>query len=190
MTKRTILLPFVLIPSLILLGLAVASYSSPSAPDSELASLAAYRQWTLVNPTPQLMEPLSALSCALIPGRQEPSPHLHKYISVFVNPVGREQMMTKQTPEFPVGSMIVKEKLATADSTAPELLTAMIKRAPGYNPEGGDWEYLVLDGTAAKIVERGKLTRCSECHRPYEHSDFVTRTYFPATLRDKLNRDR
>jgi hypothetical protein len=92
-------------------------------------------------------------------GRQEPSPHLHKYISVFVNPVGREQMMTKQTPEFPVGSMIVKEKLATADSTTPELLTAMIKRAPGYNPEGGDWEYLVLDGTASKIVERGKLIR-------------------------------
>ena len=186
MTKRTILLTFVLIPSLILLGLAVVSYSSPSAPDSDLGSLAAYRQWTLVNPTPQLMEPLAAISCALIPGRQEPSPHLHKYISVFVNPVGREQMMTKQTPEFPVGSMIVKEKLATADSTTPELLTAMIKRAPGYNPEGGDWEYLVLDGTASKIVERGKLTQCSECHRPYEHSDFVTRTYFPATLRDKL----
>jgi hypothetical protein len=105
---------------------------------------------------------------------------------VFVNPVGREQMMTKTTPEFPIGSMIVKEKLGTADSTTPEVLTAMIKRGPGYNPDGGDWEYLVLDGTASKIVERGKLARCSECHRPYEHSDYVTRTYFPQTLRDKL----
>jgi hypothetical protein len=71
-------------------------------------------------------------------------------MSVFVNPVGREEMMTKQSPKFPIGSMIVKEKLGSPDSTKPEVLTAMIKRAPGYNPESGDWEYLVLDGAASK----------------------------------------
>lgn len=174
--KRKIFNVFLFIPALAMLGCAAASYSSPSAPKSDLASLAKYRQWTLVNPTPQLMEPLPAISCSMIPGRQEPSPHLHKYISVFVNPLGREEMMTKRSPKFPVGSMIVKEKLGSLDSTTPEVLTAMIKREPGYNPESGDWEYLVLDGAASKIVEQGKLTRCSGCHRPYQSSDFIART--------------
>ena len=166
----------------------VAGQSSTSVPkpDDDLASLAKYRQWTLVNPKPELMEPVAAISCQMIPGRQDPSPHLNKYISVFVNPEGREAMMTKERPKFPVGSMIVKEKLGSADSTKPELLTAMIKREAGYNPEGGDWEYLVLDGQAMIIMERGKLTRCSSCHEPYKRTDYVTRTYLPQTVSREL----
>ena len=180
--RRTILTNLVFVAALAMLGCAEASSSTPSIQEPDLAALTKYREWTLVNPTPQLMEPLPAISCTMIPGRQEPSPHLHKYISVFVNPVGREEMMTKRQPKFPIGSMIVKEKLGSPDSTAPEVLTVMIKRKPGYNPENGDWEYLVLDGPASKIVERGKLTRCSSCHSSYEHSDFVTRTYLPQTV--------
>lgn len=182
MMKRKIVRALLFVPVVASVACITASYSSPNVPESDLAILAKYRQWTLVNPKPQLMEPLPAISCVAIPGRQEPSPHLHKYISVFVNPVGREEMMTRQRPKFPVGSVIVKEKLGSADSTTPEVLTAMIKRGPGYNPEGGDWEYLVLDGAASKIIEQGKLTRCSGCHRPYQHSDFVTRFYLPDTV--------
>jgi len=169
-----------------MLGCAVSSQSSQRPLQSDLANLAKYRNWTLVNPTPDLMEPVAASSCAIISGQQEPSPHLSKYISVFVNPVAREEMMTKGSPKFPIGSMIVKQKLGSADSTTPELLTAMIKRGPGYNPESGDWEYLVLDGIASKIIEQGKLKECSGCHRSYKHSDFVTRTYLPQTVQDKL----
>ncbi|HKR13963.1 MAG TPA: cytochrome P460 family protein [Pyrinomonadaceae bacterium] len=183
---RTTLKLFLFIPVVAMIGCAVATKSSPIVPDDDLATLAKYRQWTLVNPTPQLMEPISAFMCGRVLGREEPSPHLNKYISVFVNPVGREQMMTRRKPKFPVGTMIVKEKHGSADSTKPELLTAMIKRQPGYNPESGDWEYLLLDGAASKIVEQGKLTQCSGCHRPYEYSDFVTRTYLPETVRREL----
>ena len=180
--KRTILF----IVALAMLAGAVAIHSSPSAPESDLASLAKYRQWTLVNPTPQLMAPPSIVSCSIMPGRYEPSPHLNKYVSVFVNQVGREEMMTKQSPKFPIGSMIVKEKLGSADSTTAEMLTAMIKREPGYNPPGGDWEYLVLDGAATKIIEQGKLTRCSGCHRPFQGSDYITRTYLPQPVLSNL----
>ena len=183
--KKAILTSLLFIATLAALGCVVMS-SAPSALEKDLATLAKYRQWTLVNPTPELMAPLPAISCAIIPGREERSPHLHKYVSVFVNPVGREQMMTKQEPKFPVGSMIVKEKLGKPDSTTPEVLTVMIKRESGYNPENGDWEYLVLNGTASSIFERGKLERCSGCHRSYKHSDFVTRTYLPQTVRSEL----
>lgn len=183
--RKTLLSVLLFIPTLALLNCVVVTESTPIVPDSDLPILATYRQWTLVNPTPQLMEPLPAKSCTMIPGRQEPSPHLHKYVSVFVNPIGREAMMTRGETKFPVGSMIVKEKLDSPDSKNPEMLTAMIKRSPGYNPESGDWEYIVLDGAASKIVEQGKLTRCSSCHKSYRHSDFVTRTYLMQTRSEK-----
>lgn len=177
---------FLFLPLVVMMGCAVATQVSPTVPVDDLASLAGYRQWTLVNPEPQLMAPASALSCSITPGRSADSPHLNKYVSVFVNPVGRVEMMTKQKPKFPVGTMIVKEKHGSPDSTKPELLTAMIKRQRGYNPDSGDWEYLVLDGAASTIVEQGKLTRCSGCHKPYESSDYVTRTYLPQTVKRDL----
>jgi cytochrome P460 len=184
--KRTILTSLLFLPALAMLGCIVVTKSSPRVTDPDLENLSKYRQWTLVNPTPQLMEPLSAYSCAINLGRQKESPHLNKYVSVFVNPLGREQMLTRRSPKYPVGSMIVKEKLGSADSTTPEVLTAMIKRDPGYNPENGDWEYLVLDGTASTILERGKLTRCSGCHTQYQHRDFITRTYLPEKVAREL----
>ena len=182
--RKTSLTILMFIPTLAMLGCAVTSQSSPAVTDGDLANLAHYRQWTLVNPTPQLMEPASAISCVAV--TTDRNPHFNKYVSVFVNSVGREAMMTQLNPRFPVGSMIVKEKLDKADSTTPELLTAMIKREPGYNPEAGDWEFLTLDGAASKIVERGKLGRCSGCHKPYQSSDFVTRTYLPETVKRDL----
>lgn len=184
--KRTILQALLFLPALATLSCTVVTRSAPTAPDTDLATLARYRQWTLVNPEPQFMKPASAIDCAMIQVRQEPSPHLNKWVSVYVNPVGREQMMTKLSPKFPIGSMIVKEKLGSVDSKKPEMLTAMIKREPGYNPEGGDWEYLVLDGSALMITERGKLKRCSGCHQPYDDTDFVTRTYLPRTVLSEL----
>jgi hypothetical protein len=154
--------------------------------DADLIALRAYSQWQLVNPKRELMEPLPAMSCIRIAGRQEGSPHLNKYISVYVNPVGRDAMMSQREPKFPEGSMIVKEKFDGADAKKPEMLTAMIKRSKGFNPESGDWEYFVLDGAASQIDERGKLERCSTCHQPYQYSDFVTRTYVPTAVRMKM----
>ena len=55
----------------------------------------------------------------------------------------------------------------------------MLKRERGYNPENGDWEYLVLDGAASKIVERGRMASCSSCHAAYSSTDFLTRHIFP-----------
>jgi hypothetical protein len=51
---------------------------------------------------------------------------------------------------------------------------AMVKRAPGFNPAGNDWEFFFLDVSTAgtKIVTRGKNEvknrfggQCSSCHQ-------------------------
>lgn len=179
-----------------LVGMAVGRYnrtvkqpvseSVVVVPDPLLLEFSKYKKWTLVNPVPELMAPQAAQDCVLILGRKEGSPHLNKYISVYVNDTGRAAMMTQLTPRFPAGSMIVKEKLSDRSSSTPELLTAMVKREPGYNPESGDWEFVVLSGKADAITGRGKLTNCQACHLAYQRSDFVTRTYLPPAVREKL----
>lgn len=155
--------------------------------DPVLSSLAAYRQWSRVNSSPELMQPAVAAACAAATATgSAPNPHANKYISVFVNPEGYDAMMKQRVPKFPVGSMIVKEKLSGKDNSQPELLTAMVKREPGFSAETGDWEYFVLDGAATKIVERGKLSNCNACHVQYKQQDFVTRTYLPGEVRESL----
>jgi len=178
-----------LIPLVAMLGWAVirtgATTHDSVGSDSDVASLAKYREWTLVNPTPQVMDPIAAVSC-LSPISARGGPHTNKYVSVYVNSIGKDAMMTMVSSKFPIGSMIVKEKLARQDSEKPELLTAMIKREVGYYPQGGDWEYLLINGTATEVQERGKLDYCAGCHAPYKGDDFVTRIYLPRSVRANL----
>ena len=79
---------------------------------------------------------------------------------------------------YPVGSVVVKEKLARGwiDPTAvgPQAghaVGAMVKQAPGYDPENGDWMYLWDDGEAPRVS--GPLPSCIACHRAAEATDFV-----------------
>ncbi len=91
------------------------------------------------------------------------SPHDTAAIAVYVNEAGRKAMMKQAKPRFPAGSIIVKEKFGTMESGRPELLTVMMKREEGYDPDGGDWEYLVVDGEVSEIRARGALATCSPC---------------------------
>jgi len=95
-------------------------------------------------------------------------------------------MMEEKSPHFPQGSVIVKEKLTTPDSSTPELLTVMVKRERGYNPESGDWEYMVVDGKGQSVTERGKLESCQSCHLMEKDTDYVSRKYLPNQVAAKL----
>src|SRR5215210_8676257 len=117
---------------------------------------AGYKSWTRVNREPALFHLLSMSDCALPADaamrRENPdNPHVDKFINVFVNDAGRRAMLKELRPRFPVGSLVVKEKLPARDAKEPELLTAMFKREAGYDPEGGDWEYMVLDGRGREV---------------------------------------
>ncbi len=82
--------------------------------------------------------------------------------------------MTAEKPAtFPVGSTIVREKFTRRDDAKPELLAVMIKRGNGFNPKGGGWEYLIVDGGLTKIRERQAKGSCSGCHAVQKDRDFV-----------------
>ncbi len=92
------------------------------------------------------------------------NPHFKRYAQVYVNPVG-QRVLGAKAPRFPVGTVLVKEKFDNPKGIGtPELLTVMVKREKGYNPACYDWEFLVLDGKAERVLERGKLARCQSCH--------------------------
>ena len=81
--------------------------------------------------------------------------------------------MASEKPKFPEGSIVVREKLPAPDAAQPELLAAMIKRPAGFSKSTGDWEYLLLDGTATKVRDRKKKGDCYACHSGHKDRDFM-----------------
>jgi hypothetical protein len=166
--------------------------SSPLENDARSGSgiVEGYKTWTRVNPVPAVLPSRVARMCFTPTAeqikREEDNPHNDKFITVYVNDIGRHAMTEMKVSRFPKGSVIVKEKLAAKDSSSPELLTVMIKREAGYNPENGDWEYMGLDGSAKTVQARGKLEKCQACHRTVSHNDYVFREYLPQEVWKKL----
>lgn len=148
--------------------------------------IAGYKNWTRVNPEPTQVNAQTSQLCAALTAPQPPSSPHDKYITVYVNEIGRHAMMEEKAPHFPQGSVIVKEKLTTPKSDTPELLTVMIKRAHGYNPESGDWEYVVLDGEGRSVQARGKLENCQSCHLMDKNTNYVSRSYLPVDVANQL----
>jgi hypothetical protein len=147
----------------------------PIEPDV-VGALKSYTTWARVTHEPFRVSPaISALCTAPTAGNV--NPHANAYINVYVNEIGRSAMLKQDINRFPAGSVIVKEKLHSEQSTEPDLLTVMVKRAPGFNPAVGDWEFAVVDGKATSVQARGKLANCMECHKTVSGSDYVFRTY-------------
>jgi len=156
----------------------------------EKSEIIGYKNWVKVNDKPELMLPKVAQLCDDV--RKEiidakfKNPHNNKYINVYVNSIGKDEMMTKTNPDFPIGTVVVKEKLSLPDSQMPELLTVMVKREAGFNPDVGDWEFITLNGQATEVTAKGKLENCQACHLSYKYNDFITRTYLPEEIRKNL----
>jgi hypothetical protein len=140
-----------------------------------------YRKWTKVNPKPVRFQGASPALCVGPNLAQIASPHVDKWITVYVNSVGRKEMLKPFPRQFPVGTVIIKEKMPAPSSTTAELLTVMRKRERGYDLEAGDWQYLVLDGKAEKVQAEGRLARCRNCHQEVAKQDHIFRNYYGPT---------
>ena len=185
MAKRGTLILFAAVAGLMLI-IALAGRATRSVNDDfsfDAANLKDTSVWTKVNDEPYHMNPAVAILCG-IPTRQEleserkKNPHAESYITVYVNNAGKEAMFAKEARTFPVGSIIVKRKIANSiESSEPLLYTLMRKREAGYNPSLGDWEFVVVAANGKEIQGIGKLENCQSCHRQKRDSDFVFRPY-------------
>ena len=98
------------------------------------------------------------------------------FARVFANDLAHGEIY-KDKPVFPVGSMIVREKLLKESDETPQLVTVMLKHEKGFSPKSGDWEFFVLDSGLSKIKKSEKVGDCSKCHVQANETDFVFKTY-------------
>ncbi len=118
--------------------------------------------------------------------RTEPVSHEEtaaSYGVVYVNELARHALLEQKKPQFPVGSIIVREKLLQQDDAKPQLLVVMVKRERGFNRKANDWEFLMIDGSVSQITQRETTGSCRDCHKKQKDSDYVFRSYLPETVR-------
>ena len=72
--------------------------------------------------------------------RAEDSGHTSTFGVVYANDIAGPSMLSKEIVKFPVGSVIVREKLASTSAINPDILAVMIKRGAGFNRKAGDWD--------------------------------------------------
>lgn len=164
-------------------AVALGAGKKPGPKDIQAPEIRNYKKWDVVNSQSFAMSPRSAAMCAA-PSPVQPLHSSHpqtkgKFVRVYVNEKGRYAMFQAKNPHFPVGSVIVKEKLSAQDSIRPEILTVMIKQRADYDSKKGDWEYMVTDGSGKKVYQRGQLPKCQSCHVTQSKTDYLFRSYVP-----------
>jgi len=96
-------------------------------------------------------------------------------IRVYVNSNGAAAYLADENP-LPVGTIVVKEEFEGVDCSNDSELqvwSTMVKRAPGYDPAIGDWQYQEV-AYPTRQVTINENTSCLECHTEPE---CVTRDY-------------
>lgn len=134
---------------------------------------------TRITQTPVPMDPRVARLCMGPEGRPHQDPHSAYSVHVSVS-AAQADAFRQGTNSFPAGTMIVKEKLhGLGGGPSADLFTGMLKREPGYNASGGDWEWFVVAGSAGllQVVARGQLTSCLDCHEKHRATGFITSRY-------------
>ncbi len=102
--------------------------------------------------------------------------HSFSFGVVYANDLAKAEI-EKEKPNFPVGSIIVREKNATETSETPDVIIAMVKHEKGFSKKTGDWEFLTFSGADLKLQTRETKSDCSKCHIQAEKTDWVFRDY-------------
>jgi hypothetical protein len=168
--------------SLLAVGCISPPYPTPPAdPPPAPAVDTDYSKWPSVTDEPYEVPLGRILPCSYgLPSKEAThGPHSVHAIAVRVNSVGREAFLAR-TP-VPVGTVVVKEKLADDKVTA---VGTMTKREAGYDAEYGDWEYGYRElRTDAPPAASGRLDSCIACHRIAKAKDYLYRPYRRWTVR-------
>jgi hypothetical protein len=95
------------------------------------------------------------------------------WVEVYANDAGRAAYESKSATAAP-GAMIVAEEWehrVDGERHGPVLM--MEKRDKGFDPEHGDWRYVVVEASG-KVSGDGKLDGCYRCHDDAPHDHLFT----------------
>jgi hypothetical protein len=132
-----------------------------------------YKSLHLVTPIPIEVSDRIATACTSRPGPDAATgwagPHGGAAITLWVNDLAAPAFGENPGP-IPEGAVIVKEKLKSGEVMA---VGGMVKRAPGFDPAHGDWEYFYAERSAGFAT--GRLGTCIACHDHAKANDYVFR---------------
>lgn len=111
-----------------------------------------------------------------------------EYVNTFVeDDWGFEEEAEKKLGEFRAyeeGTLFLKEHYTSVGGkpTDTSFVTLMEKRAPGYDPDFGDWRYVWIDGVTGTVMQDGNSENqalyksCIECHANMADRDYIFAT--------------
>ena len=171
------------IPCLLAHKISVAAEDAPAPQIAEIAK--DYKKLHAMTPDRVFVDPGLAMLCRgasqrdVEEAQKKSGPHAHTSIRVYMNDLAAGAFK-ESAKAYPVGAVIVKEKSglnywsSEGDRKSKKThdgVGGMVKRAPGFDPAHGDWEYFYFED-AAKI-ESGKIASCVACHAGAAGRDFV-----------------
>ena len=108
------------------------------------------------------------------PEDSKESPHRNFSIIVYVNQVLLDyRRKNPEGIEFPVGSVLLKEKFAEGAKTA-HLYTRMERKS--LNGEVKDWEFSAKSLDQSEDPRSFKAARCMSCHDDFSETGYVSET--------------
>ena len=153
-----------------------------TTPDDIVQIAKGYPQLQLITKDPVLVNPQLAMLCmgpmqsAVEQAKKTAGPHANTAIKIYMNDLAAHAF--GKSTHYPVGAVIVKEKAGQgyiADggkpAATPSGVGGMIKRAKGFDPDHGDWEYFYF--ADREKIESGKISSCVQCHAGAATKDYV-----------------
>jgi len=128
----------------------------------------------LLTPSPIIVSVELAIKCTtptaaeLAADERRIGPHSDAFVNLYVNELAKRAIADKAVL-FPTGAVIVKEKLKRDVSAT--AVGGMVKRAAGFDPDHGDWEYFYAAKSGG--FASGRLDNCIACHTQAKSRDYV-----------------
>ena len=147
--------------------LVLMTCATTDADRTPAAAFDGYQNWTMVN-----MATIAGDATGVLGSAHEGAAGFRE---VYVNEIGRSVALEEADYPFPEGTVVLKEAYradGSGNKGALSNLTIMVKRESEYDPENGDWEYIMTTSTGA-VQAQGKLQMCIGCHWAASDTDFV-----------------
>src|SRR5215813_10511739 len=136
-----------------------------------------YRKMFRVNAKPIDMVKATAVDCAN--PRIRYGPHYDPGVVYYINEIARQGIKTySDTKQFPVGSIIVKEKQERKTEDSVQIITVM-KKARADSSEDS-WDYKMFDVRKWSEVDPSSqqtahiYRSCIGCHQRFKSNDYVS----------------
>jgi Cytochrome P460 len=163
--------------SFLILALLASVAGAEDTPEIDEGSVFELRgSLKLLTPTPHLVSATLAELCVtptpdqyLSAEKDRAGPHANIAVNFYVSTDGAAAMSSTEL-EFPTGTIVLKEKLSPSDGQV-AAVGGMVKRAKGFDPENGNWEYFYAAKSGGFQI--GKIPNCVSCHARVSASDHV-----------------